>query len=162
MSFDHRASIVSFIEGTADRLEQDDQREWASRYRSLASSIAGGLDMKPGEGDVASPLHAIAAAVAKLTMIGMTEILGKSQRHLVLPSRYATIWIANRRLGWSIDRLTREFGYSDSSSTKHAIARANELRESDSLYRAMCDDLAAQEYACENCGYALVNTPLMA
>lgn len=157
MSFDHRGSIVAFIEATAAKQEAGDQREWASRLRAMAGSIEAGLDMEPGSRDVASPLHAIAFGVSEATKIPVGEILGKSQRHIVLPSRYAVLWIANRRLGWSLDRLTKAFGYSDPSTTKHAIARANEIREQDAEYRAMLDALSTREYCCENCGYALVN-----
>lgn len=157
MSFDHRASIVAFIEETAEKQEAGDMREWASRLRALASSVTAGLDMEPGRRDVASPLHAIASGISGRTRIAVGEILGKSQRQIVLPSRYALLWIANRRLGWSTDRLTKEFGYSDPSSTKHAISRANEMRETDAEYRHMLDELSVREYCCENCGSPIVN-----
>lgn len=150
--YDHRASIIAYIENKAGKYDS----EIGTVLRGLASSITAGLDMEPGQRGLASPLHVIAAAVAKEYRRGVEEILGDSKDRRIQAAKAATVWLVHRRTGWSHNRIALEMGcHVDTVKTR--LDRVEAMRHDDETFRAMTDRLAIEDLCCSNCGYRLAD-----
>jgi hypothetical protein len=158
VAYDHRDSIVKFMESQADKYEKNGLRNEATALRATASSTKAMLDILPGHGDVASPLVPIAAhAVEAFGGTTVQEVLAKGrQTEAAVRVRHAVIWAAKKRLNWSNEDLGRLIGGRDASTISHSISRGDQLRSDDAEFRRITDALTARQYRCENCLHALV------
>lgn len=156
-TFDHRRSIVSYLDDQAERLEATGQRDSATTLRAQASSVAAMLDVRSGRDHVASPVAAIIReTVAAFGGVSYAEVTGPSKGSLaVIRVRFAAMWVAKKRLGWSDERMVADF-HRDRSTIAHGIERAEEMRGSDAWFRALTDALRAQDIRCEHCQMPLI------
>lgn len=156
--FDHRDSIIKYMESQADKFDGHGLRPEATALRATASSIKAMIDILPGQGDIASAIVPIAVhAVEAFGGTTAREILAKGQqsKHAVRV-RHAVIWAAKKRLNWSNEELGRLIGGRDGSTISHSISRGEELRVADAEFKRITDDLSAREYRCENCLHHLI------
>jgi hypothetical protein len=150
--FDHRASIVRYLESQATKFEVSDQRDEATALRATASSVAALLDITAGVNGIACPVTAIIREVAaQLGGANHAEVIAPSRGSLAaIRIRFAAMWVAKKRLGWSDERLETGFRRERSTIT-HGIERADEIRASDEEFRVVTDALVTQEIRCEHC-----------
>lgn len=152
-----RASIVAYHERQAAKLEASGQRGEATAIRAIASSIAAGLDVSAGRRGVACPVTAIIREVApRFIGASFAEIVAPSRGSLVtIRARFAAMWVAKKRLGWSDERLEPGFRRERSTIT-HGVERAEQLRAEDDGFREITEHLVELEIRCEHCDAALV------
>lgn len=146
MTYDHRASIIGYIESQASKKDSI----VAIELRALASSIAAEIDIEAGARGTASPAHHIVKQVASLFDTTLHDILSSSQGHAVLPARYAAMWLVKSLLGWSDASIGAIFNRSD-SAVSNGLARANELRATDPRFQLITDNIKNQNLVCEHC-----------
>lgn len=156
-TFDHRRSIVSWLDDQAEKLEATGQRDSATVIRAQASSVAAMVDVRAGRDHIASPVTAIIRqTVATFGNASYAEVVAPSKGTLgVIRVRFAAMWVAKKRLGWSDERMVADF-HRDRSTIAHGIERAEEMRGSDAWFRALTDALRAQDIRCEHCQMPLI------
>lgn len=158
LAFDHRASIVGYLNEQANAFEVGGQKEVAICLRAQASNVAIQMDIKQGAQGIASPVDAIilecCAAFGGTNHAEVTAAHGGS--NAAKQVRIAAMWVAKQRLKtWSDDQLATHFRR-DRSSVSHGVKRGDEIRSSDSTFRRITDNLVEHPtLRCENCQYAL-------
>lgn len=154
--FDHRASIVGYLNEQANAFELQGQRDFANTLRAQASNLAIQCDIKAGSKGVASPVDAIVFQVcATFGGTNHAEVTTPhNQRDAACRARTAAMWVARQRLiDWTEDQLAAGFGCRDRSTVSKAVRRATELRENDIDFRRLTDRLVERVRAirCEHC-----------
>lgn len=156
LPFDHRASIVAYLEGVASKLELQKRGEDASLIRAQASSIAAEIDIVPGVNGISSAGHAVAREIAaRLGGTNAREILGTDTTKAAVRARYAAIYVLRQRMNWTQERIGKEIGDRNPSSISSALQRAEEMRGTDPEFKALTDELGATSVVCENCQHPL-------
>jgi hypothetical protein len=156
--FDHRDSIIKYMDSQADKFEAHGLKPEATALRATASSVKAMIDILPGQGDIASPVVPIAIhAVEAFGGTTAREVLAKGrQSEQAVRVRHAFIWAAKKRLNWTNEELGKLIGGRDASTISHSISRGDELRAADTEFRRITDDLCTREYRCENCLHHLI------
>jgi chromosomal replication initiation ATPase DnaA len=158
LSFDHRGSIVRYIDEQANKLATVGRREVATVLRATALSITAKIDIEPGKGGIASPVDAIGLEVcANLGEAMLRDILMKDRSEGVMRSYFGTVWVAKKRLGWSNESIGDHLDR-DASTISHALKRAEEIRAADPEFRKITDELTRREVRCENCQAPLLHS----
>lgn len=159
LAYDHRSSIVRYMEEEATKFEIAGERGRALTLRAMASNIAAQFDLRTGKDDIASPVHAIINEVcSRFGGTNLVEVLSPTSGGLgVRKVRMAAMWVAKKRLGWSNDRLGDDFRR-DGSTVSSGIHRADEIRAADEDFKAVTDQLVSQRIVCENCQHPLCPT----
>lgn len=151
--FDHRDSIVKFLEAQAEKYASNGLNAEATALRATASSAKALIDVKPGERDIANPVIPIAAYAA--THFGgctVRDIIAKGmQSDRVARVRHAVIWAAKKRLNWTNEELGKLFSGRDGSTISHSVSRGEQLRDEDPEFRRITDELTTEQYRCEHC-----------
>lgn len=156
MTFDHRSSIVRYLDEQAEAYDKDDQRSRGTVARALASNIKAGLDIVGGLSGIVSPVEIIIRDMCgKFGATGYREVVGEVQTAIVIQTRFASIWVAKKRLSWSDGRIADAFKR-DRSTINHALKRAEEIRGTDPWFKKVTDDALDFDPHCENCQYPLV------
>lgn len=152
MSFDHRSSIVAYLTGLASRTELAGQGDAATNLRAAASSVAASLDINRGYSGVVTPVQAIVnETVAAFGGVSAVEIFAPNKgANNVVRVRFAAMWVAKKRLGWSEELLAEGFGR-DRTTVAHGIVRAEEFRGADAEFRLVTDVLQQCEILCPHC-----------
>jgi len=153
LPFDHRASIVAYLDQLAGRTELTGQRDAATNLRAAASTIAACLDITPGYSGTITPIQAIVKETVAALGEGVSaaEVLGPSRgTNAVSRARFAAMWVASKRLAWSEDRLGEGFGR-DRTTVAHGLVRAAEIRGDDPEFRVATDILAQCDISCPHC-----------
>lgn len=161
--FNHRDSIVKYIEDQADKHDKADRREIGTVLRALGGSLIAHLDIEPGRGEIASSVDAVIRATVIAferdtpPELKIAEILADNRKADVCRLRFAAMWIASKRLnGWAAERVAAGFRR-DQKTFKHGLDRAEEYRERDVEFCAVTDRLSAMAIRCEHCLTPLEN-----
>jgi len=159
LSFDHRGSIVGFLNEQANKLEVSGQKLIASALRAQASNVAIQMDIRSGARGIASPVDAIIVEICAL--VGGTNHAEVSAHHggseATKRARLAAMWVAKKKLpDWTDEQIAVHFRR-DRSTVSHGIKRAELLRDQDANFRAITDNLVKQPMRCENCQHPLLS-----
>lgn len=92
--------------------------------------------------DVFGPVQRIIRHAARLSSVPISKIAGETRSQHVCWVRWAVIWAA-RHQGHSYPRIAKQLGKRDHSTIMHGFQRAEELRQSDPVFKALCDELEA-------------------
>jgi hypothetical protein len=157
--YDHRASIVGYLNDQANAFEVGGQRDVATALRAQASNVAIKMDIRAGGKGIASPVDAIVLEVCAL--IGGTnhgEVVNPHNHGKgTVRARTAAVWIAKKKLAsWTEDQIANGFNYSDRSAVSKVIRRAEEIRAADPEFRRITDVLIEERLRCKNCQYDLL------
>lgn len=156
--FDHRASIIAYLESTADRLIMTKRRDEATLLQAMASNIKIQIDIEQGKRDVASPLMAIVIEVAGHFKVEPREILAPTPGiKAVQHARHLAIWVGKKRLNWSHEAMGADLGR-DASTISNSIERATQLRAEDDDIRRLTDKWVEHNYVCEHCQGVLIHS----
>lgn len=156
--YDHRTSIIAYMESQAEKFEANDQPESATALRATASSVKAGLDIEAGKRNIASPIIAIAIAIAKVFKVSTRELLAATPgMRSVQHARHALFWVGKKRLSLTNDSLGLEVGDRDPSTISNSVSRAEQLRAEDPEFKRITDNLVEQTFMCENCQTPLVS-----
>lgn len=160
-AFDHRASIVKYLDNRADLVEAQGRRSEATALRVEAGNVAAQLDIAAGRDGVAGPVEMIIrATAAALGGVSYAEVIDKSKGMVAARRvRFAAMWVAKKRLGWSHERLAPGF-HREQSTVSHGIDRAKDLRATDEDFKRITDRLCQQDIVCEHCQNPLVPVAL--
>jgi chromosomal replication initiation ATPase DnaA len=157
LAFDHRDSILRYMEAQAGKLAQRGRCEEASVLRATASSIKAKLDIEPGKGGIASPVDAIGLEVcSNLGGAMLRDILSKVRAEGAMRCYFGTVYVAKKRLGWSNESIGDHLDR-DPSTIGAALKRAEEIRKTDAEFRRVTDDLSFGEIRCEHCQHPLLS-----
>jgi chromosomal replication initiation ATPase DnaA len=157
LTFDHRASIVRYMDEQASKLASCGRRDEATLLRATASSISAKIDIEPGKAGIASPVDAICLEVC--SNIGgamLRDILSKDRSESAMRCYFGTVWVAKKRLGWSNESIGDHLDR-DASTISHALKRAEEIRAGDAAFRKITEELTSREIRCEHCQHPLLH-----
>jgi hypothetical protein len=158
LAYDHRASIVGYLNDQATSFELKGHKNVADVLRAQASNISIQMDVRQGTQGIASPVDAIilecCAAFGGTNHLEVTGSHGGNDATKRV--RIAAMWVAKKRLRtWTDDQLANHFKR-DRSSVSHGVKRGEELRTIDLQFRRITDRLADHPpLRCENCQHAL-------
>lgn len=159
LAYDHRASIVGYLNDQATSFEVQGHKNVAGVLRGQASNIAIQMDVRQGTQGIASPVDAIILEVcAAFGGTNHAEVVSMNeQRKPVCRVRAAAMWVAKQRLrNWPDTALAKGFHAKDHSTVSKGIQRAEVMRGEDVSFRRITDNLAAHPILrCENCQHAL-------
>lgn len=91
---------------------------------------------------VYSPVKKIIGHAAQLSDISVGVLMGDCRSRDVAWVRFAIYWAA-RAQGLSFPWIGREVGGRDHTTVMHGYRRAEKLRQSDPVFKALCDELEA-------------------
>ena len=155
--FDHRRSIVNYLETQADKYEGNGLKAEATAVRAQASSVRAEIDIEPGRQDIITPAQAITLEVCSRFGAGQRfrEVLGGSGCSEAVRMRFAAMWVIAKRFSWTQEKVGEPFGR-DASSVSHALKRAEEIRRDDAEFAAVTDFMVRHTPLCENCQSPLI------
>lgn len=156
ISYDHRSSIVAYIEALAEAHSKADRGDLAANYRATASSLAALMDVEAGKRGVASGVHAIihetvkAFATSEGVEVSLSDVLDHNRVAPVSRVRFAAMWVAKKRLGWNLDRIAEGFDRSR-DTIDHGVERAEDFRSREPSFLLLTDMLTQRPLLCEHC-----------
>jgi hypothetical protein len=158
LAFDHRASIVGYLNEQANAFELGGQRMVAVALRAQASNVAIHCDIASGSRGIATPVDAIILeACAHLGGTNHAEVVGHSATEAARRVRAAAVWVAKKRLrDWTDDQLAHGFNRRERSGISKLVKRADEIRATDNEFRRVTDNLTDQVLRCEACQHNLI------
>lgn len=158
LSFDHRGSILKYLEQQATGFEVSQRKDIASALRATASSIAAEIDIQQGKQGIATPISAIIyETVAAFGGVSYQEVIGPTKGSTATQRvRFAAIWLVKKRMGCGDEKLEVEF-HRERSTINSGFHRAEQLRVEDLEFKRITDNLLAQEMRCENCLHPLLS-----
>lgn len=153
-TYDHRGSIVAYIQHQATKNRGHNKLPIATELDALASNIAAQLDIDPGNRDVATPLQTLIVRIAFDFKVTPADIIGPSRHELFVQARDALVWVAKKKLKLSNETLAGELDRVPQSIMK-AYGRAEELRHDSLTFRHLTDSVLMGLLVCEHCQHPL-------
>lgn len=157
--FDHRSSIIAYIDHLAGQYDVKNGRETSetgSHMRALSGSLAACLDVEAGTRDIASSVHAAIHETCRVfnaensTGFTISQILAHDRTAALSRVRFAAMWVAKKRLGWTNERLAECF-LRDRETVTHGLQRAEDFRSREPKFAHITDNLVEQPLRCEHC-----------
>ena len=150
MTYDHRTSIIAYIDKLAARNRAKQKLGTASELDALSSSIKAYIDIEAGTQGVATAMDAIFTLVAETYHLTVEEIKQTDNVRLRVRARDTVLWLFKTKLDMKVADIATEVGCSK-EVVYAALTRVDGHRIDEPSYLELTNNMLKQTLVCEHC-----------